>query len=146
MKLQIANLCRFFKANGATVDAVVKYNVQPFIDDITAIANDPTAKEYSIAAYNYTDSTRTLKMDELQDWTQKAQDHITQVAAKKRAEIMDKMGVRIKNIEATTKMLQSAPAVEGAIEEGTQAATQADEDETTHNAAASPLKGFSMNI
>lgn len=54
------------------------------------------------------------------------------------------MGVRIKNIEATTKMLPPAPAVEAAIEEGTQAATQAGEDEITHNAAASPLKRFSM--
>ncbi|KAJ4856908.1 hypothetical protein T069G_07805 [Trichoderma breve] len=195
MKSQIANLCRFFGAIGATVDAVVKYNVQPFIDDITAITNDPTVKQSSIAGYNYTDLTRTmiyqavvtiqayfsvfadiasmwselcsedimpglelvdmmsqsknneeqqLKMDELQKWTQKAQDHITQVAAKKRAEIIDKMGVRIKNIEATTKMLPPAPAVEAAIEEGTQAAAQAGEDEIIHNAAASPLKRFSM--
>ncbi|PTB52102.1 hypothetical protein M431DRAFT_510307 [Trichoderma harzianum CBS 226.95] len=195
MKSQIANLCRFFGAIGATVDAVVKYNVQPFIDDITATTNDPTARQSSIAGYNYTDLTRTmiyqavvtiqayfsvfadiasmwselsredimpgltlvdmmslpqnneeqqLKMDELQNWTQKAQDHITQVAAKKRAEIIDQMGVRIKNIEATTKMLPPAPAVEAAIEEGTQAAAQAGEDKITHNDAASPLKRFSM--
>ncbi|PKK55219.1 hypothetical protein CI102_9 [Trichoderma harzianum] len=194
MKSQIANLCRFFGAIGATVDAVVKYNVQPFIDDITATTNDPTARQSSIAGYNYTDLTRTmiyqavvtiqayfsvfadiasmwselsredimpgltlvdmmslpqnneeqqLKMDELQNWTQKAQDHITQVAAKA-PEIIDQMGVRIKNIEATTKMLPPAPAVEAAIEEGTQAAAQAGEDKITHNDAASPLKRFSM--
>lgn len=61
MKSQIANLCRFFGAIGATVDAVVKYNVQPFIDDITAITNDPTARQSSIAGYNYTDLTRTVR-------------------------------------------------------------------------------------
>ncbi|KAL7957457.1 hypothetical protein V8C34DRAFT_178034 [Trichoderma compactum] len=85
-------------------------------------------------------------MDELQKWTQKAQDHITQVAVKKRAAIIDERGVRINNIETTTKMLPPAPAVEVAIEEGTQAVIQAGEDEITHSAAASPLKRFSMKI
>ncbi|KAH0524105.1 hypothetical protein TsFJ059_009015 [Trichoderma semiorbis] len=195
MKSQISNLCRFFGAIGATVDAVVMYNVQPFIDDITATTNDSTAGQSSITGYHYNDLTRTmiyqavvtikayfsvfadiagmwsqlciedikpglelvdkmslsgeneeqqLKMDELQNWTQKARDHITQVAAKKRAEIIDQLGVRIKNIEATTKMLPSAPAVEAAIEEGRQVVIQAGEDEITHNAAASPLERSSI--
>ncbi|KAL7910526.1 hypothetical protein GGI35DRAFT_370736 [Trichoderma velutinum] len=195
LKSQIANLCRFFGAIGATVEAVVKYNVQPFIEDIRAINNDPTTKPSSIAGYNYTDLTRTmiyqsvvtikayfsvfadiasmwselsqedimpgltlvdemslsrqneeqqLKMGELQDWAQKAQGHIKQVAAKKRAEIIDEMGVRIKNIEAITKILPPAPIIQAAIEEGTKALIQASEDEITHNAAASPLKRFSM--
>ncbi|OTA05025.1 hypothetical protein A9Z42_0056420 [Trichoderma parareesei] len=195
MKSQIANLCRFFGAIGATVDAVIKYNVQPFIDNISAITDESTNEQSSIAGIKYTDLSRTmiyqavvtikayfsvfadiasmwselsqddimpglslvdamsltreqeeqkLKMRELVDWTQKAQDHIKQVAAEKRADVINGMGMRIRSIEATTKMLPPGSAVGAAIEEGTNAATQAGEDELTHKAAISPLKRFGM--
>jgi hypothetical protein len=63
VKSSIMDLCRFFKAMSLTIEAIVKYSVQPFLEDIAAGTPGSTSSGKSIARigdYTFTDLQRTL--------------------------------------------------------------------------------------
>ena len=59
LKQQIMNLCQFFAAVSGAIEAVTKYTVTPFIDQITdAVAGEEGKK---MGNYTLTDLTRTVR-------------------------------------------------------------------------------------
>jgi hypothetical protein len=63
VKSSIMDLCRFFKAMSLTIEAIVKYSVQPFLEDIATGTPGSATSGKSIARigdYSFTDLQRTL--------------------------------------------------------------------------------------
>jgi hypothetical protein len=60
LKQQIMNLCQFFSAVSGAIEAVTKYTVTPFIDQVSAaVAGDEGKK---VGNYTLTDLTRTVSL------------------------------------------------------------------------------------
>jgi hypothetical protein len=197
VKQQIMNLCSFFRAISAFIEAIVSYSVQPFLQQIAAdVSTDGKSdmKILKIGGYTFTDLQRSMlfsaavtvrshfsvfgdiaamwvnlspeyvkpgikimddifisdadlkerqkKVAQLQTWVRGAIEGVKKIAADSQKAILDSMAAKVDGLQAVTKALPPAPAMQKAIEAGTNETKKAAEDAIVSNAASNLLNRF----